>query len=262
MKKIILLLILLLPAFAFAQTVETLVTDTALIKPLPVGPDDTVFAVNNFTDGHLVAYYDQLKKHKALDLTLKNRQLVGARTYWYRNGQMKEQVTELTGGDEPKHTGMGWYANGQLQMKWTCPNDTCVDEYYYPDGKLKMVEKSSPYLCYKAEYCENGQLMYTPVNPNATEKIHVINYYCNGKNKLDFYCVAGAFTGPYMAWNEQGTLIVKGQFDDDPQKIDTILHSHWVELGKTGTWQYFDDNGKLTKEEMYKEGELVKTTEK
>ena len=262
MKKIIQILIIIFPTYLFSQTVETFVSDTSAIETIIHEPDDTLYIIKNFTDGHWLVYYDRHKKKKALDITIKNKVPFGTTTYWYRNGQLKEQTKESETGDDFKHTSMEWYRDNAVKKKRTCPNDTCIDEYFYPNGKLKRIDKSSPYLCYTAEYCENGQLLYSPFNQNATKKVQVTRFYCNGNKEAQLYWVAGAYAGDYLEWNENGTPRLKGQYEDDQVKIDTILHSHWVSLEKIGTWQYFDTSGKLTKEEYYENGKLIKTVEK
>jgi antitoxin component YwqK of YwqJK toxin-antitoxin module len=263
MKRLTLILIIVLPTLLFSQTVETFTSDTANIKISIHEPEDTIYIIRNFKDGHWIVYFDQSKKQKALDRIIKNGRPEGTDKYWYRNGQLKEENIWPTQGYELRHLGTEWYSDGKIKKAHRCPTDTCITEYYYHNGQLKYKDIGvSPSIEYVEEYCENGQLKYTPFNPNAREKVFVTHYHCNGKKKYEFNWVAGTYAGDYKEWDENGTLIIKGQYDDDPKKIQSIFNEHWANLEKIGTWQYFDNAGKLLKEELYDSGKIIKTTEK
>ncbi len=48
--------------------------------------------------------------------------------------------------------------------------------------------------------------------------------------------------GPYFYYYENGKIRISGNYKDDL---------------KTGTWKYFDENGKMIKTETYEKGKLV-----
>lgn len=259
MKKLLQILIIIFPTLLFSQTVETFISDTANIQTSVHGTEDTVYIIKNFKDGHWIVYYDKSKKQKALDRIIINNKPTGTARYWYRNGQLKEENTWLDESNEFMRAGNEWYSDGKIKKTHKCPTDTCTTEYFYPDGKLKKKEIGvGPSLIYTEEFCENGQLKFAPFNPNAREKVLVTNYYCNGKKKMEFYWVAGIYAGDYTEWNENGTLSIKGHYDDDSKKIESIFKGQWVALEKIGTWQYFDGSGKLIKEELYDNGKIIK----
>ncbi len=263
MKRLILLLIIFLPTLLFSQTVELFISDTSKIKVSVYEPEDTTYIIKNFKDGHWIVYYDKSKKQKALDKTILNNRPSGTEKSWYRNGQLKNELVWPADGTELKYIHNEWYSDGKVKTVRICPTDTCVTKTYYHNGKLKKKEVGvTPSLDYVEEYCENGQLKYSPFNPNAKEKVHIINYHCNGKKSLESNWVAGVYAGEYKEWNENGILVLKGQYDDDPKKIESIFSGHWINLEKIGTWQYFDNSGKLLMEEFYENGKLIKTTEK
>ena len=68
--------------------------------------------------------------------------------------------------------------------------------------------------------------------------------------------------GKYEEWDNKGTLIISGQFEEFPNLENEMIHS-FRKTFKVGNWKYFDNKGKLTKEEFYNEkGELIKTMDK
>jgi hypothetical protein len=128
--------------------------------------------------------------------------------------------------------------------------DTCiVNQYWRSNGNLKVKKKSIRSQSdrtnfvgiYWETHCENGQVV-NKYNCNTNETQHIINYYCNGNKMNEFVNVGYDWEGPFTTWFENGQMESNG---------------HYSKTKKQGKWQYWDENGKFIKEELYKDGVLL-----
>ena len=138
----------------------------------------------------------------------------------------------------------------KLAFKSYTKNDTCYTINYWRNGKVKMVNNytgpsEQPVWTnwyYEELYCNNGQLI-RKTYLNSTEKVTIVNYYCNGNKKNEF-SIKGPFAdGKHTWWYPNGQIQSESYFKDN---------------NKVGTWKYWDINGNLTKKEIYIEGILQK----
>lgn len=175
---------------------------------------------------------------------------------WYENGQI-EQLVYSTNGHWIK--GTSWYQDGTISSEtYSGGGDTIYMKTYYSNGKIKEVRQEiSDRPIHAITYCENGQVIsenfWGTKNPYK-------QFYCNGKLRV----VAtknsdGFFYGKYSMQDENGVIRIKGNYSD------TINFSHQISgsdggLGqKKGIWQYYNEKGKLEKQETYENGILIET---
>ncbi|MEO6240313.1 MAG: hypothetical protein ABIQ40_03230 [Bacteroidia bacterium] len=66
----------------------------------------------------------------------------------------------------------------------------------------------------------------------------------------------GYLIGQYCKWNENGRLVIEGNFATTEIVYTTIQDG--IGFGqKEGKWKYYDNNGKLLRSEKYKKGKLI-----
>jgi antitoxin component YwqK of YwqJK toxin-antitoxin module len=123
-------------------------------------------------------------------------------------------------------------------------NDTCNVKHYYPNnGGISFLESfdgAGKILRYAAWY-SNGQLGFD-LNYQI-DTMPVLHYYSNGAKKLEAQIVGAYYVGEYKEWYEEGALKLKGEYY----------------YNKIGIWQYYSPEGRLIKEEKYRDGELIET---
>jgi antitoxin component YwqK of YwqJK toxin-antitoxin module len=272
MRLQIFILFTLCLATSYSQTISTTVSDTSVIitfitpeNNIIFMPDTDYYIRKDLVNGQYKIYHDKDKKYLAILATYNSGKLVDPQKQWYKNGQLKKteyMKQNLYSKDTStwKRESTEWYWSGKLKETRKCPSDTCITEGFYENGQLRMKDISvNEHWIYSVRYCDNGQLIATPSNPSSHDKVFSIIYYCSGIKKMEYCTIGGALIGNYKEFNELGQLVVDGQYDDDPQKIHTHMHIHGVDFDKIGTWKYYDNKGKLVKEEAYNKGKIMKT---
>lgn len=175
---------------------------------------------------------------------------------------------------------------------WFNRIDTTNKESYsifFKDGIAKKLSYTST---------DNSVLTFT-IDSNLLNGVHTI-YYANGNIKEYGFYKNNARIGEWRFYNTAGKVISAGNFLGDYNKLiydvkrrklitlnrylDTIkiepfaqkkydslkkmFNQEWgiafpVQLHfKTGNWKYYDDTGKLIKEEFYEKGKLIRTEKK
>ena len=141
-----------------------------------------------------------------------------------------------------------------------CTNDSCVSYGYYQNGEvasksiyLPDSSKRSMIWHYDAKYYENGQVKWTPFDPNGSRQT-VINYYPSGSKHVQHDLWRMQRVGPYIEYYENGIVKVNGCYTDG-EFIGYDVRGN----KKTGKWSFYDESGKLIKEEWYENNVLLKT---
>ena len=106
---------------------------------------------------------------------------------------------------------------------------------------------------YDAKYYENGQVKWTPFDPNGSRQT-VINYYPSGSKHVQHDLWRMQRVGPYIEYYENGIVKVNGCYTDG-EFIGYDVRGN----KKTGKWSFYDESGKLIKEEWYENNVLLKT---
>jgi antitoxin component YwqK of YwqJK toxin-antitoxin module len=260
MRSITIVLLLLMTFALNAKITRAWVGDTNQVRT-SIHESDTTYLPKHFgtIPDTFIAYYDKNLKLKA---RWAYRGSEGVRdTSWYNDGKIKSYNDF---GNNPEcYNRMSWYRNRQLESQSTCTGDTGIAVYYYSNGQLKgkyisyrdTARGNSITGHYAVEYYENGQLKYDPIDMNGPRTPLMKNYYKSGKVKWESAYQIGEPVGPYREWYETGQLKLSGQHKIPP---DDKGYFHAVRIG---TWSYYNESGKLIKEEFYEDGKLVKTVE-
>jgi antitoxin component YwqK of YwqJK toxin-antitoxin module len=287
MRNILVLIHIFLSGLIFGQTRKFMVTDTNAIRihihteeiPSYANPKEERDTLYFFKDkickegGHFTGYYDKEFKKKAIETTYdKNGKQIGYYNLWYANGQMKEHSKDTVYfKDFIFYDITSWYPNNEIKSKEIYNGkDTASTIYFYNNGTIKAIEKeyydasySHPLYCYNERHFENGQLCNTPLSNNwyKTRQL-VIYYFPDGKTKISCTMFLCEYIGNYQEWDENGKLILSGQYEDYPGIENEMIHA-WRRPTKIGKWDYFNNKGELTREELFNDkGELIQTTNK
>jgi antitoxin component YwqK of YwqJK toxin-antitoxin module len=247
MKKRLLVILTFLPSIIFAQLTETFVSDTNFVryyKKDGLKGDTIYYLTNNRPIGKWVVYFDLAKKSKALE-----------REYFDRN--------------EDVYTETSWYRNRQIRSTriLNSRKDTLIQKDYFRNKKLKhetisvwSQNKHGWGMILENEYFENGQIKQTPIDFSSVAKQHLIVYNENGTKRMEYNWVNGAFVDEFKEFYPNGKIKTFGLYKSDINTDPTQpLQNGGIESGK---WKYYNENGKLIKEELYDNGKLISTTEK
>lgn len=163
---------------------------------------------------------------------------------------------------EPLHK--GFYIDGQLKnYKNFYPNGTLEREYksidnykstaklYYSSGKLKSDIKYSEGIpeCW-TDYNENGVITYSELSDKTVSYIvHKKFFYDNGTpHRVMEISDKKTRLYTYFEYYPDGKVKVEGQKIYNEGFFDYVNH---------GKWKYYDESGKVIKQEEYKNGERV-----
>jgi hypothetical protein len=147
----------------------------------------------------------------------------------------------------------------QIAYEQKVVNGYCIKQQYWRNGGLKSriilgrTEGDNYYGTIKEEafYCENGQLIVLDIRSPLPEdkdqwpKFHYIKYHCNGKKHVEFTRLGNYPEGLFRSWYENGNLESELFYKDE--KWD-------------GEQKYYNTDGKLEQIQIYKDGELMKST--
>lgn len=184
--------------------------------------------VSNFRSCYLDGEYTLWHKNgrKAAQTFYENGVRIFPLISWYENGIIKE----YSDYDEKTNTGvvLEWYENGLLKNRMAAVDSTkhgVFNQVYYENGKLA------------ASYFINmGKQLYVLYYPEGSVA-------CEGYIKDAVWIRVGKWT----AWHKNGT------------KQSEMLYSN---SGlPEGIWQYWNEKGRLIKQETYFEGKLQNTKE-
>ena len=258
---------MLLFVFAKGQNYSTTMNDTAMVRmDINAIHGDTTYRFDDKKSEnykHLIAYYDAKKSKPAIDLIwTKTNQYDEIEKQWYINGQLKSITKRLTTDNGRIKLDISmWYSNGTLKYKWEAKDsDTIYCKEYYISGKLRKFDKfiwnSKLHMnewCHTEEFYKNGQLEYTPYNPlNTTNIIPFEKYYENGKLRAKYLKHPFGIYGGYKAWDDEGNLIIEGQYTGNKEAIEKLYKAKdYQETKKIGKWVYYNKSGSILIEEFY-----------
>jgi antitoxin component YwqK of YwqJK toxin-antitoxin module len=121
-----------------------------------------------------------------------------------------------------------YWSNGNKRYEWSYKDGKRADGLsygYYVDGKIKQtIEwKDGEWNGYHTDYWENGNKR--------------LQFQISGSRRRQ--------NGTHMCWHENGTLSQKGFFVDDK---------------KEGLYVWYNEDGTIQSEEIWKSGELISKT--
>lgn len=246
-----------------AQTKHVIIGDTAQLCVWIDPYDDTSYSIKKLTSAtEWIIYFDSTKSKIAEHLIRGHRFFID--TVWYSTGALQSISQKTTSDCFECSNDTSWYIDGILKSTYKCNTDTCVHAEFYHSGQLReknitwsdsSLPSGSFAWHYKAQYYENGQLIYTIGDPSKKEDQYRCKYYPSGQKLWESTLRFDCRIGPYKEWHSNGVLKIQGEYSD--KHVTT-----WAKPEKKiGTWSYYNESGKLIKEEFYEEGKLVKTVE-
>jgi len=198
------------------------------------GIDGALTKSTYFPDGSL------WKENRAKEQFLNGKQNV-----WWTNGNLKSTYQyefDLLVGSAKE-----WYEDGRIKLQDnSCDTFRCVMTYY-PSGQLESKYKTDlegSYVGSSEFYCENGQLI------SITNHYSLVSNrefrYCNGSlwKKGDMYQNL-VWIGDYVEYFEDGSVMSKGTYTKQSVGYESV---------KDGRWEYYDDEGAISKTELWVNG--------
>ncbi len=171
-------------------------------------------------DGYSIIYY----KSGTIEWLsyYKNGKKIAPTFEFYESGSLKSHL------DYKSSFSRGWYENGKLEGE-SIPIDTIFEDailtkYYYENGNLKRIVHHNVEKGLATDYYENGQ---------KWREGHIFN--------LELYQV-----GKWQEWYKNGVKSREYFFEENQPNV------------KTDTWSWWDEDGNLIKQEIYKNNKLLK----
>jgi antitoxin component YwqK of YwqJK toxin-antitoxin module len=171
---------------------------------------------------------------------------------WHSNGTMQSEYTYEGSWLEAFPVGKSWSAEGKVTAENKQANDSVYVTNYYASGKKKNenVYHKAGKLGTITQWCDNGQVMVS-YRPTSEQTLPVKKYYCDGKLKAEYNWYVFGFTGKYVEYHPNGKVAVSGTYQDIPAGGKPVIPA------RNGEWKFFDDKGKMTRQEKWDNGKLV-----
>lgn len=244
-----------------SQTRTTWIGDTSVIWSSLFNGDTLYHLKSNQRTGEWLIYYDTAHSQKAKWINCLGPIEIQDST-WYRNGTLKSYWIDKSLPVNACYESKQWSPTGQLLLEAYCDGDTAIEIGYYPNGTIKHLYKSRRRIeinwmdvNYVVEYYQNGQPKFDP-QPSLSPWYIGKCYSESGAVISEIIWTPGQVDVQHHSWYENGSWRVKGQYKVSPNvKIFDPRNC------KVGMWYYYDENGKLTKEEYYEDGKLINTTQ-
>lgn len=221
--------------------------------------DKKLLAVETFVDGFKteVRMFYESGKPECL-IQFKNGKREGIDKRWYENGQIMHD-TFIKDGKNVNPPYISYYEDGTFEKISGGSRKDAFSIEFHKNGKLKILTRtiSDSTRCggkwglEETTWEDNGQLVSK----------QIIN--CGKQTYTEYYndsTIARKATqvdaiilkvGDYTEWYRNGKLKLEAHFKDDVDDFNI----------KTGLWKYYNDQGKLIKEEYYENDELIKVKE-
>lgn len=163
----------------------------------------------------------------------------------FDNGNIKHKAKYIDG----KYHGevLYYYPNGQTKSKGYSEYGNRIGEwkYYFENGNIETIifyDKDLNLAKKYILYYENGNIEMMEEFTDDLYRLYYYEFKENGDTLVAYYPIEWETkTYVFYEWFENGQLKETGQ-----QRH--IQDTGWIEIG---TWQWFDENGNLTKEINY-----------
>lgn len=145
-----------------------------------------------------------------------------------------------------------YYENGNIERNFRLKTDRKgVLEVFYPHGEpLSIVEWNNGESSKWVDYYESGQIEFTEeLNKNMEYYLYMRFYFEDGKPQILFELT-----------DEKSRTYTYTEFYPDGKVKESGKKVHNANMGDyqmEGTWQYYDETGKLVLEEDYLKGQLT-----
>jgi|GEM_PF-2851725 len=268
-RRLLIVILVLVLGYTRAQVKKYWVGDTAHVSCLyfdtlqEIIPDTSAYLRLNKLNPEgdtAILYWDRNMQQRYKSVLTGNN--TSNDTTFYRNGSIDE-IFYRNGLKEIEFYIMGWYPDGKKKEEQVFKGDQKIETFYYSSGNIKAIEtflkihNDPAYFLwvYTKRFCENGTvIVQDSANSLMVRKIE--RHFCDGSKEAEFTLFQGHALGKYRFWYPNGQPKIDGQFIDtiERKKINDYNDKAW---GKQGKWSYYNENGKLIKEEMYKDGEVL-----
>ncbi|MBL7003535.1 MAG: toxin-antitoxin system YwqK family antitoxin [Gammaproteobacteria bacterium] len=191
---------------------------------------------NGKEDGLWVTW--DMDGHKCSESNNKDGKSHGIETHWYNNDVIS------TKGQHHKDKRIGiwrsWHTNGNISHKGEYKNDKKhgLWTYWYSRKTFDNVYSSI------IEEQMSSQMHFI----NGTISGAYVGWHSNGNKEIEVSFKHGLKDGLYIRWHANGQKKVEGKY---------IANIDKNRQHKTGVWSYWNEGGKLTAKETYREGILI-----
>jgi antitoxin component YwqK of YwqJK toxin-antitoxin module len=208
------------------------------------------------------SWYDNGQKKKYEEFNEGKRN--GVSVSWHENGQT-EDSTNFIAGKEIDGKKVGWHKNGQKSYEYEVKNGlpNWKKALWYESGKVRQEVdyKNGQPTGIVYEWYESGKKktewkienVQEVEYKNAQAIAKVYEWYESGKKAAEWILENGK-TREGHRWYESGKKKAEWKFENEKPKVEAEAK---INLG-TGKWTEWDENGKVTKEDVYKNGVQIK----
>ncbi len=183
----------------------------------------------------------------------KNGLLDGKKLIFYQNGQLKFKGNYKNG--EPIGEHFKYDKNGQIIEKHRYNNGIPVEKIFYNNGKIiKKESYKTGKLEVSQEFDEGKLIAETYYYP---DKIKHLEYYPNGKIKMEGFYKNNLKNGKWIYYDQSGQKTKEEIYLDN----ELTGQGTYKNGKKDGIWYHYGPGKKNKIIEIYKVGNLIKTTE-
>lgn len=208
---------------------------------------DTIIITSHYTNNKLKfekTYFSHSQKLKRLEIR-RNDSIYT--TEYFESGRV--EFNSIWSANQTKRHNIHYYEGGRKKSESFQSIDSSSSHRWYENGQIEEEVKNGT----TTRWCEDGKrVWYEKFNEG---KFHSLNYWCNGKKKIDYTFINLPFymVGKYTEWYENGNKLCEMYF----KETDNI-----EEAGiRQGTWKFWDKNGNLIRKEIYENNELKQKIE-
>ncbi len=213
--------------------------------------NDSCYYLLYYTDGNLEfqqGFYED--NSKMSEYSFSSGRKNGSWMEWYRGGQKKMDFFYSTVYNYP--LGMTWYKNGQKKVEYVYFEDYGIVKEWFDNGQLKLeadMNFDGSSRSYTKSWCENGVITQDLKLNQGKTPFH--DYDCKGRliaegTNIDFSLF---WVGTKTVYYSNGQKFKEMIFEDGFTREEANI--------KTGLWKYWDEKGRLIKEEAYEANELI-----
>ena len=219
---------------------------------------EKLLAVETFKDGLKVevkTFYDN--GNPECYYQYKNGKRDGISKRWYKNGKIRYDDKITDGKNVGTH--ISFYENGNPE--YVSDENGGISMGFYESGRMKSITKhfTDSVRCgnklgyEETRWDKNGGLILKQINNCGKQSYRL--YYNDTTLFTDETIIDMPLyhVGIYTKWNKDRTPMIEGQYIDGNTRDEANI--------KTGVWKYYNEKGKLEREEYYENNILIKTKE-
>ena len=220
---------------------------------------ERIMVILSFSAGliqNISGYYGNSQKYSMVNF--KNGRAEGYEEGWYSTGEKRSKMFFIDGKVEGPM--LSWYKNGNLEFYTFGKMDDCpaISQKFYENGNLH-IESYKIFCCDSNDmarqrvWYDDGFLFSDAYYNKGKQKY--ITYYKNGNKGVEgtYYDMLLYAFGKWTEYYESGKKKSEKFYNDGTKPEEANF--------KIGRWSWWDEKGNLTKQEIYKNNELIETKE-